>query len=505
MRLVPSLLSFRSDRTRFGSMKFLFLSVFGGLVLVTLIDHLMRQPEVADRPVLYWVTDVNAARLAEMELFQQWLRENDHPSFEIRLDSSNSDVSKKLIQGVSGVGADILSLVRDEAWLLHATGMLTDVRPLAEKHGFTVDRAWPAAVDAFVIDGEQVGFPRGTPVQAYLLNVALFRQLDQPMPARDWTVAEFTAAGKAFVAAANAGSADRPRVFFCDMVNALTLRRGLGRSMFNETMTRATMDNPESARVLRLLRQWIYEDRIIPTQADLDFFAGSDTNTSRIQLFRQGRYAMLTGARYSLVQLREGPPMELVAQPLPHGGFPNGLLGTGSVGIYTLSPHPELAAYLLKFFASETYNMSVVHSADSMPPMPEYTRTTEYLRPPEYPNEWGVHGVMAEMMSTAITPCASPFILPSSATRIENEFRLGVLADVYSPEEGVALTEKFINREIDLNVSKNPILRAQYTRLLANQAEIERRRAAGEPVPLALITNPFYRRYYVAQGWAESP
>lgn len=485
-------------------MKYILLSVFGLLVLATIADQWSRQSDESDVPVLYWVTDINAARVAEMELFQQWMAEHDYPAFEIRLDGSNSDVSKKLIQGVSGVGADIFSLVRDEAWLLHATGMLADVRPWAEEHGFTVDQVWPAVADAFLIDGQQVGFPRGTPVQAYLVNVELLQQFGQPVPKIDWTFEEFEAAGKAFVAAANAGQ-ERQTIFFCDIINALTMRRSLGRSMFNETMTWATLDNAESARALRLQHKWTYEDRIIPTQADLDFRTGSDTNTSRIQLFARGRYAMLTAARYSLVQLREGPPMELVARPLPHGGFPNSLPGTGSVGIYTKSPHPELAAYLLKFFASETYNMSVVHSSDSMPPVAKYAETEAYLRPPNFPNEWGVHGVMADMMEMAIPMCASPFVLPSAANRIEGEFRLGVLADIYPPEEGVALAEKFINREIELNVSKDPALAVRHKKLLADQAEIERLRAAGEPVPLELITNPFYRRYYIARGWAKLP
>lgn len=485
-------------------MKYVLFSVFVLLVLATVVDQLTRRPDEVDRPVLYWVTDINRARVAEMELFEQWMADNDYPAFEIRLDSSNTDVSKKMIQGVSGVGADILSLVRDEGWLLHSTGMLADVRPLAEKHGFTVDQTWPAARDAFMIDGEQVGFPRATPVQVYFLNADLFAQHGQPIPSADWTVEEFEAAGKAFVAAANAGQ-ERQTVFFSDTINALTLRRGFGRSMFNETMTRATMDNPEAARVLRLMHKWIYEDKIIPSQADLDFLAGSDTNTSRIQLFRQGRYALLTAARYSLVQLREGPPMQLVARRLPDGGFPNGLLGTGSVGLYVKTPHQELGAYLLKFFASETYNMSVVRSADSMPPVPRFTQTEEYLRPPDYPNEWGVHEVMADLMDIAMIGCASPFVLPTVANRIESNHRLAVMADVYSPEEAVARTEQFINREIELNISKNPELRAKYEQLLEDQSEIDRLRAAGEPVPLALITNPFYRRYYVAQGWSASP
>ncbi len=294
-------------------------------------------------------------------------------------------------------------------------------------------------------------------------------------------------------------------MFFSVIINAVTLRRGLGRSMFNETMTAATMDNPEAAQVIRLMHKWIFEDRIIPTQADLDFFAGSDTNTSRIQLFRQGRYALLTAARYSLVQLRDGEPMKLAARPLPHGGFPNGLLGSGSVGIYAKSEHKDLAAYLLKFFASETYNMSVVHSSDSMPPVPRFADTEAYRRPVDFPGEWGVHEMISDVMEIGITTCASPFVLPSATNRIESEFRLAALADVYTPEEAMALTERFINREIELNVSKNPTLAAKYTRLLEDQAEIDRLRAAGELVPLELITNPFYRRYYVAQGWAKLP
>lgn len=144
-------------------MKYILLSVFGLLVLATIADRLSRQPDESDVPVLYWVTDASPARLAELELFYVWLEENDYPRFEIRLDNTNKDISKKLIQGVSGVGADIISMARDEAWLLHATGMMEDLVPLAQKHGFTVDETWPAAAPTFLIDGEQVGFPGAIP------------------------------------------------------------------------------------------------------------------------------------------------------------------------------------------------------------------------------------------------------------------------------------------------------------------------------------------------------
>lgn len=481
--------------------KYILFSVFLVLVVATVADHFSRRDAGTDRPVLYWVTDTSESREAEVELFYQWLEEKGYPQFEIRLDSTNKDVSKKLIQGISGVGADILSMARDEAWLLHSTGMMEDLLPLARKHGFTVDKTWPAVAPAFLIDGEQVGFPRGNPVQVHFLNLELFEKYGQPPPPRHWTIEDFEAAGKAFVAAANQGEA-RQKTFFADVVNALVIRRGMGRSIFNETMTRSTLNNPEAIRTLKLLYKWTYVDRIIPTQADLDFFAGSETNTSRIQLFTQGRYAMLTAARYSLVQLRQISDMRLGARATPYESFPNSLLGTGSVGIYKRSRHKDLAAYLLEFFTTETYNMQVVRSADSMPPIPKYAETEAYMRPSGHPGEWEVHKVMADLMTIAIPPSVSPFVLPSTVNRIESGFRLGVMAGVYTPEEGAALAEEFVNREIELNVRKNPRLKQLYDQLQQDQENIDQLKAKGEMVPLELITNPFYRRYYVARGWA---
>ena len=37
------------------------------------------------------------------------------------------------------------------------------------------------------------------------------------------------------------------------------------------------------------------------------------------------------------------------------------------------------------------------------------------------------------------------------------------------------------------------------------QDMIDARRARGEKVPLAWITNPFHRRYYMEMGGAETP
>lgn len=483
-------------------MKYVLLSIFVSLCVATAIDRSTRTTVQSEIPVLYWVTGINAARVKQVSLFHQWLERKGYPKFELRLDSTNSDASKKLIQGISGVGADIITMARDEAWLFHSTGMMENLLPYAEKHGFTLDKTWSAAAPSFMIEGEQVGFPRGNALQIYLLNVKLFEKFGVPLPSTRWTVEEFEQTAKAFVAAANEGRDPRDRIFFCDLINISVLRRGMGRSVMNETMTRATFDNPESIRAIKLVHKWVYEDRIIPTQADLDFFAGSDTNTSRIQLFLRDRYALLTGARYSLVQLREYSDLKLEARMIPFETFPNTPLGTGSVGIYKKSKHKELAAYVLEFFTSEEYNMSVVRTADSSPPVPYYSTVEEYLHPPDHPEEAQIHAEIAALMEHAITPTASPFILLSAFNRIEAEYRLAALAGIYTPEEAMARAEKFANRDIERNVEADPNLKARYEQQLKNQTTIERLRAEGKPVPTHLITNPFYQRYYQERGWS---
>jgi multiple sugar transport system substrate-binding protein len=481
--------------------KYLLLSIFVFLLIATAADRLSRRLGEGDRPVLYWVTDLSGAREEQLAAFHDWLEKKGYPQFEVRIDSTNHDASKKLIQGVSGVGADIIHCARDEAWLLHATGMMEDLKPYAEQHGFTPDQTWPAVQAALQIDGEQVGFPRAISNQVYFLNLGLFEQAGLPEPPQTWTLEAFEEVGKAFVAAANPPG-ERQEIFFVDTVNMVSLRRSMGRSILNETMTRCTLNTPEGIRALRLIHKWMYEDKIIPTQADLDFFTGSDTVTSRNQLFVRGRYALVTGARYTLVQLREHPELKLAVRGAPYDHFPNILLGSGSVGLYKGSPHKELGAYLLEFFTSEEYNMAIVRTADAMPPVPRYTETEAYLRPPDYPNEWNLHKPMADLMSIGISISASPFILPGTVSRIESRYRQGMLAGVYTPEEAAELAELFINRQIDTNVAADPALKKRYESLLRDQETIDRLRARGEPVPLELITNPFYRRYYVERGWA---
>jgi hypothetical protein len=196
--------------------------------------------------------------------------------------------------------------------------------------------------------------------------------------------------------------------------------------------------------------------------------------------------------------------MSLDVVELPHGGFPNGIIGTRCAGVYAASKHPQLAELFLAFLASEDYNMQIVENGDALPPNPRYTLTDAYLRPQKYPSEWGIHEKFSKRALTiSIARSVSPFVYDETVRRLEKLMFEGFINDFYTAEETSRLLEDRLNESIQLNLKSHSELRAEYDRRMALQKKIDERRVRDLPVPLSWIDNPFYRRYYEEQGWIQ--
>ena len=486
-------------------MKYLFSACFLALAAASVATVLLRPHAQSDVPVLYWVTDVNPARMEQIRIFHEWLEKNGHPRFELRLDTANSDVFKMIIQGVSGVGGDIMDLWTGSGMrYFHQVGLLTDVTEWAEELGFDPSHTYRSMEPEITLDGRQYMFPCNVAVIMYWANKETFAKYKQPVPPRRWDFETFERLGKRFVEAANPPG-KRHTVFFANLVLTQVLRRSLGLSTFNETLSRCTLDDPRNAQLLKRVYKWTYEDHILPSAADRESFAtASGYGGTELQLFNSGNYAMFWMGRYALIQLRKFGALQLWVSEPPHGGFPNTITGTRAATIYIGSNHKELAKYFLAYLASEDYNMQIVNDADALPPNPIYTQIEEFRRPPTYPNEWGCHEVFAETAETiAIGGSYSPFVVPSVMQRIEQEAEQGFMSGIYSAEEAAQLAADRINDEIQRTLKENPKLKPLYDRLVERQNRIDQRRDEGRKVPLAWIENPFYRRYYAFKGWAE--
>ncbi len=502
-------------------MKYLFAVI--ALVLVgASVARMLTLPDMTSTvPVLYWVTDDNPARVEQVALFEKWLVKKGLvtpqglPECELRVDTANADADKKVIQAVSGVGGDIMDTGTADLSYYHAVGFLHDVTNAAHRLGFDADHTWPAIVPSLFIDGRQYRFPCNVYVNMLWVNEATFAKYGLKPPPHRWTIDDFGRLGKELVDAANPPG-QRRKVFFADGLSAGMLADTLGVSTYNETMTACALNDPRYIKALRLIYQWTYQDHLLPSAADkADFATQPGYAGATLQLFNAGRMAMFVMGRYALIQLREfnktrkeegQPLLQMEVVEPPYGQLPITRTGTRAAVVYQGGKHIPMAEEFLAYLASKDYNMQIVRDADALPPDPRYTQTQAFLRPPNHPEEWGLHEQFSRAARTiAVAYDISPFILPVTASRLigqENDAFMNGMEDAPTAARHMAL---YVDQAIQRNLQENPSLKPAYAKLVKIQARIDALRRQGRPVPAAWITNPYYRFYYQRRGWlAES-
>ena len=491
-------------------MKYIFAVAFACLVLASIGTWMAKPEQLAGKRVVYWVTDPNPVRQMQVDAFKEWAKTNVPPEdeFELRVDSANGDVTKKIIQSVSRVGGEIIDLGTDggDIGYFKEIGIAIDLTEDAERMGFEAHRTYRAIAPALKVDGRQYAFPCNIYCNLYWTNVKTLRQWGIDVPPRDWTWDDFERIATEFTAKANDGLPHRQR-FLVDRVEILALIRNRGLDLLNETLTASALDDPIFVEELKRLHRWTYDDHILPSKADIESISTEASHGgSAAQMFRLGNYAMFLRGRWSLCQLRlfdDFGDMELAVVPPPDGGFQNTSAGSRAAIVSAGSKQPELAKYFLQFLASPEYSMTIVESADALPPLPEMTQTEAYLRPPKFPNEHGCHEVFSWGLANIGIPVShSPFVSAKIYRRELAEAEEAYMAtpSLRTAEEAAARAERRINERITLNLEENPKLKPAYEAALERQAEIDRCKAAGEKIPRELIANTFYELYYEAKG-----
>jgi multiple sugar transport system substrate-binding protein len=426
------------------------------------------------------------------------------PRVEMRVDAASNDLNKKLVQGVSGVAGDVIETYGNQLSYLASAGILLDLTDDAAKYGYGCERTFEKLRPKFYYRERQYGVPRNPAMTMYWVNRKTFEQHGQPPPPVRWTVEEFEKRGKAFVKAANPPG-KRVTVFFANTAIREALRRSMGLSVFNETLTRCTLDDPRNARMMALVYKWTYKDRILPSAADMaSFSTEGGWGGKRFQLFDRGNYALFACGRWGLMKLRQFGEMKLAVCEPPHAGMPNMTFSSGTCTVYRKSRHPELAKLFLAYMYSREYGMHIVRGGDGLPPNPKYARTEEFSRPPKHPNEWGCHEVfLSAAENIGIVQSVSPFVLPVVAARYDNSAYGKVMSDRATPEEAAREAAARINTEIRRTLSEHPALRERYRKYCELQRRIDSLRKRGEKVPLEYVKNPFHRAWYRHKGWVE--
>ncbi len=313
----------------------LFLICLGVLAAASAALYWTLPDQRSPVPVLYWITQVDSTKLETIARFKTWLHDRGLPPVEVRIDNVNQDPTKKLAQGLAGVGADIFDIYTFETELFAQSGMLMDVTDAAHAGGYSPAATYPAFYDDLVVNGRQYGFPRNAGGNMIWANATTFARYGVPLPSAHWTWDEFEQLGKKLVTAANPPGT-RQRVYFIqdlELLNPTFLRRGLGLEVFNETMTHCTLNDPRNAEVMRRLYRWVVELRLIPTLAEQKTMAADAGRAGDewFYLYAKGRYAMLFCDRWALIRLRDlGTPPSRIVEPF-NSGFRNMEFGCGII------------------------------------------------------------------------------------------------------------------------------------------------------------------------------
>lgn len=545
-------------------MRLLFVILLCTLLAASGFTYLMRPDVIAPVPIITWMTDRNPVRRQQVRSFHVWQIEHGHtraftldsrakvdemalhlspalrraveltqpaaaaqlwpqddevepalpvqlvlPAVELHLaigTASGSDSSEKIIQGVSGVGSDIVDVYSSpQLQMLHTIGITADVTDYATELGFGLDKTYHSIRSEITIDGRQFAFPCNVTTSLMWVNVDALRDLGQPTPPQRWTFEQFEQLGKAYVAAADAADPGRPH-FYCWYIDPLVMHRSVGLSIFNETLTACDLDDPAYVRCLELRRKWMYDDHIVPTPDDQKAAAAAQGfGGAGAQLFAARQVALYPSGRWMLIHFRRFAGIgELAVVEPPNGGYPTSWAGTRAATIYSASEHKDLAALFLAYLADAEYNASVVAESDALPPNPRYTHSEAFLNPPDHPNEWGAHGMFAEKIEAiGVGFVNSEFVLTEEAQREVTWFRDEYENGRKTAEQAAAGTAASINARIARNIQSDPRLQELYAQRLELQQRIDARLAAGRPVPAAWIVNPFYRRYYADRGLLE--
>ncbi|MEO1235525.1 MAG: extracellular solute-binding protein [Planctomycetota bacterium] len=481
------------------------------MLLVSSVGLRLSFPDArTDKPVIYWVTDRNPARELQVATFHEWLVEQGHvdadgePVMELRLDVANRDPVKQTIQSVSGVGGDLMDMSGSMMQLFTAMGVIEDFTEDAQAMGFGPEQTYAAVESEITVDGRQYRYPANVAVHMMWVNPDVFRRYGLEPPPSRWTWDEFEAMGVAFRDAANPpGTSPSDRRFIANRINPIVMFRGVGLSRLNETLTASDLDDPRYVEALERMKRWVYELNILPTPDDVAAVGTAQGyGGAALQLFGRGQYAMVYGGRFLLIQLRRFEGLgELRVVEVPHGGFPNTLISTRAVALYTGGEHPELAKLFLTYLASDAYNELLVADADALPPNPKLTSSEAFLRPPDYPNEWQAHGEFVRAAQTiAIGETYSPYILPTVVDRIRGQYEEDFNNSRLGAEEAARRTAREIDRRIADNIRRKPELAEAFAADVALQEKIDALKAEGEPIPEAWVKNVFYREYYRRTG-----
>lgn len=470
-------------------MKTFFVCLFAGLILLSAVAKSLVPARGDDKKNhLVWVSDPNPARKEQIAQFNEMF-----PDYELHLDPGNRGAQKIIMQVAAGVGPDVFDSWGSNGLQTYVkAGIVADVTDLAREMGFEYTKTYRGARSSFVYEGRQYGFPCNAQANVVWINRAVFRRHGVPVPTeKDWTWPEFIEVAKKTTVPRKDGRGYECYGFAGTWSKETILQFG-GRQ-YSPDGTRCTLYSPEAIAGLKTCFDLRFDHHVQPTPAEEQSMSGvGGWGQGHINMFANGRYAMMRGGRWMLITFRQyytvapgedREPLEITALPMPRapGRDPLVLAGARCALVNADARNLRDACMFLKYLASERYNRELNRFADGMPPLASFTRTEDFLVNKNYPQE-DFHQIFRAVMEHTVSGETSPFVDGSEANRIfyyEIDRCLAKLAEADHPPTGQVAAEALknaaekINAAIRRNISRNKALKMKYDAVTARKTSAQ--------------------------------
>ncbi len=475
------------------TIKYIFLCVFAfAIILAIAAKATLPRHDTHGVPTLVWATGINPVREEQISLFRAWHKQTYGEDIDVRIDAFNYDRSKIVVQSVAGAGPDLFDYWAQENLERYlSSGILLDVTDYARERGFSKELVWEGVWPSFVADGRQYGFPDNVSNSLIIYHKDLFDEAGVAYPVGDWTWDEFLEVAQKL----SRNRPDRLRQYGLMAVDPFTMLYQNGASVFSPEGTRCTIDSPEAREALQFYFDMRAKYRVMPTPSELASrttaggFGGTDANmfaTKGFAMTSGGRYWYIAFVRDALDLARKNPrqAFNLGVAPLPYFTRRFVQCGARCTAVSRTSTQVEYAVRFLQFLASEPFNRQINRSFDALAPVKKYCTGPGGIAEGDAPPpglESANDPQWVETMSYAHEQERSPFIAPHRVSALWNEARELLEADAIGPQEALERFARDVNSEIEVNVRRNPELRARYDEALkreqADQSPSEMKRA----------------------------
>ena len=302
-------------------------------------------------------------RAACNEFERRWNQQYPDNKIKVSYEPISTAVEIKFnTQIVANTLPDIVVVIRSSFYKYARAGVLMDLKPFIEKYDDReyINRIYPQLIDSGTIDGKLYALPINAQSDVLFYNRTLFDKANLSYPDDSWSWNELRDAAIKLTKRDASGRAVQFGLIWRFRAEDMALRNNA--PVLNADKTRCVINSPEALEAVKFYSELMHKYKVTQSFAE-------EKGQSGVRAFSNNQAAMMIGARWRTVDLKELTDVDWAVAPLPFSfqGTRSSFIQGLSLGINAKTRYPDIAYQFLRFLTSEQENRNLVELGDSIP------------------------------------------------------------------------------------------------------------------------------------------